>query len=275
MSTGRYTLCFLILKQIFGIAQSNTLLYHFYFKTRNLERFICFDFFKRELDLHFSIWRELDLFDVLQTHPFINSFIRSFVQQVTYQIKPSTGSTAFTIDTSTGEIKTAIVLDRETKASYKLIVQAFDQGNPRLSNSVPLNINVIDVNDNSPVIQKPIVLNPVNESASIGFKIGKIAATDRDEGVNRELVYLLTEPKNSNFFQIDSVSGEVFLKNPVDRESQDLHRVTITVKDKGNPVLSTTADYVIKVLDDNDNAPVFLKTQYSGKYYYSRNLEKI
>ena len=194
--------------------------------------------------------------------------------QVKYRIKAGAGSTTFTINADTGELKTVGALDRETTLSYKLTVEAFDQGNPKLTNTVPVNIKILDINDNNPVIATPLNLKPINESALIGFKIGKITATDADEGVNRELEYGLTEQRNSDFFRIDSDSGEVFLKNRVDRETRDTHRITITVKDKGNPVLSNNMEHDIKILDDNDNAPVFAKSSYSGMLLFTPSLLK-
>ena len=184
--------------------------------------------------------------------------------KVSYRIKTGPGSTAFSINSLSGELRTVSSLDRETTPSYKLIVEARDQGTPRLLNSVAVNIKILDINDNNPVIKKPLNLKQINESVSIGFKIGKIEATDADEGLNGQLVYSLTEQRNSDFFRIDSSSGEVFLKNRVDRETQDSHRLTITVADKGNPVLWSDIEHDIKILDDNDNEPVFGKSSYSG-----------
>ena len=186
---------------------------------------------------------------------------------VSYRIKSAPFSHVFSIDSTTGELSTVGPLDREITPSYRLTVEARDQGSPSLDNSVTVNIKILDINDNNPIIKTPLNLNPINESVSVGFKIGKIVATDADDGVNGELIYSITEQRNSDFFRIDSNSGEVFLNNRVDRETQDTHRVTITVMDKGNPVLSSDIEHVIRILDDNDNEPVFEKSIYSGMFF--------
>ena len=128
-----------------------------------------------------------------------------------------------------------------------------------------MTVTILDINDNAPKID-PFTVNPVNESAPVGFKVVTIKASDPDLGVNAELVYSLTESQKQNFFRIDSKTGEVFLNNKLDRETQDRHTVRFTVKDKGNPVLSSSVDKDIQVLDDNDNAPVFRQAKYEGRF---------
>ena len=57
---------------------------------------------------------------------------------------------SFVIEPSTGTIRTAVPLDRETTDMYMLTVTAEDAGTPSLSTSVTVYINVSDVNDNTP-----------------------------------------------------------------------------------------------------------------------------
>ena len=54
------------------------------------------------------------------------------------------------IEASTGTIRTAVPLDRETTNMYTLVVTAKDAGIPSLSTNVTVYINVSDVNDNTP-----------------------------------------------------------------------------------------------------------------------------
>jgi len=184
--------------------------------------------------------------------------------RVGYRIK-SGNSNVFTIDQTTGEIKTATNLDRETTDSYKLVIEAFDHGKNPLTTTVDVSVTILDFNDNAPIISKPLVIKNVNESASVGFSLGKISASDMDIGKNSELEYSLIEEHGHDFFSIDARSGEVYLKNQVDRETKERHSVRFVVKDKGTPVLSTSVDHVIEILDENDNAPTFQKASYSGE----------
>lgn len=65
----------------------------------------------------------------------------------------------FQIDEKTGEIKTAIVLDRDgqskTKEAY-ITVQAIDNGNPPLADVCTFKVVVEDINDNTPFFDKAV-----------------------------------------------------------------------------------------------------------------------
>ena len=66
-------------------------------------------------------------------------------------------------------------------------------------------------------------------------------------------------------------SGELFLHNTVDAETQLYQMITITTIDKGTPPLSSMKKYNISVLDANDNPPLFTNTRYKGDLIYVLN----
>jgi hypothetical protein len=68
-------------------------------------------------------------------------------------------------------------------------------------------------------------------------------------------------------FAIDSSTGEVSVKSPLDREKLANYKLTIRASDQGSRVLSSTQDVPIKILDVNDNSPIFTSAQYSGKIF--------
>ncbi|XP_065679969.1 protocadherin Fat 4 isoform X3 [Hydra vulgaris] len=162
----------------------------------------------------------------------------------------------FSINESTGLLYALINFDREEKDSYTIKVKAFDRGIPSKSSETLVNIIVLDVNDNAPVIQTK-TLPAVNESVSIGTNLFQILADDSDIGINKVLVFSITP----DIFRIDN-NGNIFLNRPLDRELVSQHNVLVKVEDTGTPRLHTSMNYIINVTDDNDNAPVFLNTSY-------------
>lgn len=60
----------------------------------------------------------------------------------------------FTIDASTGEIKTAVALDRETTNQHDIRILSRDQGSPYHQAEVRVVINVSDANDHRPVFSQ-------------------------------------------------------------------------------------------------------------------------
>lgn len=56
-----------------------------------------------------------------------------------------------------GLITTLKPLDRETKATYKIIIEVSDQGQPPQSATRVLRINVLDIDDHRPRFAREIV----------------------------------------------------------------------------------------------------------------------
>lgn len=60
-------------------------------------------------------------------------------------------------DSETGLITTRLPLDRETKSSYKIIIEVSDDGQPPQSVTRVLHINVLDIDDHKPRFNREIV----------------------------------------------------------------------------------------------------------------------
>ena len=86
----------------------------------------------------------------------------------------------FKIDESSGIVKLAKPLDRETKGVYNLTVRAMDSGRPRKSSKTHLLIVVLDVNDNPPEFGSKTYFSTVVESLSVGKEIVQVQATSKD-----------------------------------------------------------------------------------------------
>lgn len=74
--------------------------------------------------------------------------------QITYKIRSGDNLQQFMIDNATGYVSVARPLDREVLSSYVVEVEAVDGGIPPLSSITLINIEISDVNDNSPVFSE-------------------------------------------------------------------------------------------------------------------------
>lgn len=63
-----------------------------------------------------------------------------------------------------------------------LTATAYDSGMPRLSSKATLIIDIININDNSPVFKSAVYNFSIVENPPPGTPIGTIHATDLDEG---------------------------------------------------------------------------------------------
>lgn len=155
-------------------------------------------------------------------------------------------------------LSTSRPLDRESKAKYTLTVKAQDQGVPPLTSSVTLDINVLDLNDNSPVFPSSSYSVEVSEDALEGSLVLEVSASDKDEGSNSQVVYFLSS-ESRGMFIVDQHTGRIITAAALDREKVASYSFQVYAMDSSaaNP-RNTSADVTVHILDVNDNAPFFI-----------------
>ncbi|XP_066284596.1 protocadherin Fat 4-like [Branchiostoma lanceolatum] len=176
------------------------------------------------------------------------------------------GSSNFVIDSSTGDITTTTILDRETQDWYYLTVKAADQGSPVLSSVVGVTIWVTDENDNSPVFNPDNYIINIEEDVAVNSAFYMLRANDADSGTNAALTYDITNGDPLSQFSIAS-TGEVSVVSSLDRETTNQYILDVFVYDGGSPSLNATAAVTVNVLDVNDNFPVFSSDPYVVSVY--------
>uniref|UniRef100_A0A8C7AU01 Cadherin-23 n=1 Tax=Neovison vison TaxID=452646 RepID=A0A8C7AU01_NEOVI len=187
--------------------------------------------------------------------------------QVVFSLASGNIARAFDIVTtnySIGEVFVARPLDREELDHYILKVVASDRGTPPRKKDHILQVTILDVNDNPPVIESPFGYNvSVNENVGGGTAVVQVRATDRDIGINSVLSYYITEGNEDMTFRMDRISGEISTRPaPPDREHRSFYHLVVTVEDEGTPTLSATTHVYVTIVDENDNAPVFQQPHY-------------
>uniref|UniRef100_A0A4W4GSM4 Cadherin-23 n=1 Tax=Electrophorus electricus TaxID=8005 RepID=A0A4W4GSM4_ELEEL len=169
-----------------------------------------------------------------------------------------------TINNTYGDVYVNAPLDRESVDRYLLKVRATDNGSPPRSTDRSLTVNIVDVNDNAPVIQSPRGYNiSISENVGGGTLVLRVVATDRDIGPNGLLSYYITDGNQDLTFRMDRVSGEIVTRpSPPDRERQQQYTLTVTVEDEGTRPLSASTTVWVHIIDENDNAPRFSAKEY-------------
>uniref|UniRef100_A0A287BF78 Protocadherin alpha subfamily C, 2 n=1 Tax=Sus scrofa TaxID=9823 RepID=A0A287BF78_PIG len=118
-------------------------------------------------------------------------------------------------------------LDRESVASYELVVTARDGGSPSLWATASVSVEVGDVNDNAPVFAQPEYTVFVKENNAPGCHIFTVSARDADAQENARVAYSLVERRVgeralSSYVSVHAESGQVFALQPLDREELEL-----------------------------------------------------
>ncbi|XP_028314645.1 protocadherin alpha-3-like isoform X5 [Gouania willdenowi] len=124
-----------------------------------------------------------------------------------------------------------------------------------------VSIEVLDVNDNSPVFPDKEKRFEIFESTSPGARFQLQPARDPDGGQFSIQQYKLSQ--NDHFRLEVKERGEdrktpfLVLQKQLDREVKTEHRLLLTAVDGGKPARSGTTEVHVAVLDVNDNTPVF------------------
>lgn len=159
----------------------------------------------------------------------------------------------FILDPYSGVIKSNVSFDREQQSSYTFDVRAVDSGRPPCSSAAKVTINVIDVNDNTPIVIYP----PSNTSFKLvplssipGSVVAEVFAVDGDTGMNAELKYTIVSGNNKGLFRIDPVTGNITLEEKPALTDIGLHRLVVNISDLGYPKSLHTLVLVFLYVND-------------------------
>ncbi|XP_045887159.1 protocadherin-20 [Micropterus dolomieu] len=164
----------------------------------------------------------------------------------------------FTLSPQNGKylLSTSKPLDYEMKREHHISVVANGRSAEAHSRLV-IRVMVADVNDNAPHFLQSHYQLEVEENNQPGKSLLRVSASDADSGYNGRVTYRL-DKHTSTIFNIDPVTGQLSVSASLDREQQDVYKLTVFARDSGSPPLESVTTVSICVLDQNDNAPIFL-----------------
>ncbi|XP_075061010.1 protocadherin gamma-B2-like [Mixophyes fleayi] len=160
-------------------------------------------------------------------------------------------------------IVTISSMDREKESFHNITILATDRGSPPLSSSVTIRLGISDVNDNSPIFVKSTYVAYVPENNLPGGSIYSIQASDPDTGDNAKIIYSIFSTNTedlpvSSYLSINIETGVLYAQRSFDYEQHKEFLIQVNARDNGSPSLNTNATLVIRIVDQNDNAPKIL-----------------
>ncbi|PNI28723.1 PCDH19 isoform 2 [Pan troglodytes] len=169
---------------------------------------------------------------------------------VSYQIVPSQVRdmpvfTYVSINPNSGDIYALRSFNHEQTKAFEFKVLAKDGGLPSLQSNATVRVIILDVNDNTPVITAPPLINGTAEvyiprNSGIGYLVTVVKAEDYDEGENGRVTYDMTEG-DRGFFEIDQVNGEVRTTRTFAESSKSSYELIVVAHDHGKTSLSASA----------------------------------
>ncbi|CAJ1058170.1 cadherin-related family member 2 [Xyrichtys novacula] len=186
--------------------------------------------------------------------------------KLTYSLLPDSILQYFYLEENAGVVyvKDKSLLDREVRSLYSATLEARDtEGKP---GTTVLEITVLDINDQPPVMNRESYLEFVKEGGDFELTIQATDADDPDTK-NSQIVYSIEDSRYSDSFTIDPKTGVLRNSAKLDREALDPEldgriELNVTATDQGTPPLSSTALVTVNVEDINDNKPEFAEASY-------------
>nr|XP_051700274.1 protocadherin gamma-A5 isoform X5 [Oryctolagus cuniculus] len=173
----------------------------------------------------------------------------------------------FALNARSGGLVTAGRIDREELCAQS--APCLVSFNVLVENKMKIygvEVEIIDTNDNFPRFRDEELNVKINENAAVGTRLVLPFARDADVGVNSLQSYQLS---SNPHFSLEVKRGkdgqkypELVLEQPLDREKEAVHNLLLTALDGGDPILSSSARIGVVVLDANDNAPLFARSEY-------------
>lgn len=201
-------------------------------------------------------------FNVLQTAPIgtvvgtVSASDPDAGQNLTYSIISGNTNSVFAIASATGRITVAKALPAQ---NFSLVVKVTDNGNPVMSAQATVTISVTASSSN----QAPVINNQsftVSQSAGIGTVVGRILASDPDQG--QTISYSIVSGNTNSVFSLNSSTGNLTVAKALPAQTFSL---VVKVTDNGNPIKSAQATVTVNVTSSStNNAPVIANQSFTA-----------
>ncbi|KRT78307.1 Cadherin, partial [Oryctes borbonicus] len=194
--------------------------------------------------------------------------------KITYLLDRISSEGKFNLEPNTGILKVAEELDRETKQTYLLVVEAWDNYQYGFSSGESrnafkhINVTILDVNDNPPQLLLPSACISITEFHEPGRPITEVHASDADdpETVNGQIIMAITAGNERELFalqQINEWTAEIRALQSL-RGKHGNYSLQLRAQDLGTHSHATEGRLNICVIDYNDHAPVFVSPPYNS-----------
>ncbi|XP_067834236.1 cadherin-7-like isoform X2 [Heptranchias perlo] len=187
--------------------------------------------------------------------------------EMNYAVEAGDGSDSFAVftdsETQEGVIILKKPLDYESKRRFSIRVEAINRYiDPQLLSLGPfkdrtnVKINVHDV-DEPPIFISPEYIFEVQENRETGAFVGAVIARDPDIANNPIRYSIDRQTDLDRIFDIDANNGTITTSHSLDREEVPWYNFSVSASEASDPKKVTSMSVHIRVLDNNDHAPVF------------------
>ncbi|XP_051862592.1 cadherin-86C isoform X2 [Drosophila albomicans] len=157
-------------------------------------------------------------------------------------------------------------LDYEQRHSVQFNVLAQELG-PATNLSAIVNVTVYinDVNDNTPVFDQPAYTVDLPENMTVGTKVVQVHASDLDSGLGGKVRYTAILGYLNTSLNLNAEDGSITVStnsHGFDREVMPEYHLYVEARDMDGNGNRAQVPLIIKLIDVNDEVPVFDKDLY-------------
>ncbi|XP_051705973.1 protocadherin-17 isoform X1 [Oryctolagus cuniculus] len=185
-----------------------------------------------------------------------------------YRVLENSAPHLLDVDADSGLLYTKQRIDRESLCRHNARCQLSLEVFANDKEICMIKVEIQDINDNAPSFPSDQIEMDISENAAPGTRFPLTSAHDPDAGENGLRTYLLTRDDHGLFALDVKARGdgtkfpELVIQKALDREQQSHHTLVLTALDGGEPPRSATMQINVKVIDSNDNSPVFEAPSY-------------
>ncbi|CAL4234852.1 unnamed protein product, partial [Meganyctiphanes norvegica] len=139
---------------------------------------------------------------------------------------------------------------------YNLTLLTSDCGKPKRHMQVVIPVNIVRLDDPTPVFTQEHYEESVSEEAPPNTPVVRLATAS---GANDEVQFKIVAGNEDQRFTLDSSSGVISTADWLDAEAKAYYSLTVAAVDITNSIRrkQSSAKVIIRVQDANDNAPQF------------------
>ncbi|KAL4707263.1 hypothetical protein ACJJTC_019801 [Scirpophaga incertulas] len=183
--------------------------------------------------------------------------------------EPDSWSTYFAIDANSGAVRQLVPVDTSIAKKFQLVIKAEEVTEAKRFTTAKLTITVRPVDASPPVVEATSDEGQVEENSPKGTKVLdangmpiRLSVTDPDLGPG-DPVPSYTFELTTNFFDIDKLGYLLVSDETLDRDPPNpgSFRFQVVAREVNGGAASAPLSLAVKLLDQNDNAPIIPKTQ--------------
>uniref|UniRef100_A0A8C8AII7 FAT atypical cadherin 2 n=1 Tax=Otus sunia TaxID=257818 RepID=A0A8C8AII7_9STRI len=177
--------------------------------------------------------------------------------EIHYSLQAGNGEGFFSIDPYSGIITVAQKLDPSRQERFTLIVKAEDQAFPQLKDSATVHVRIRPSDRTPPKFPEAEYITEISESTAVGSPLIQVSATSLSA-----VSYEIKDGNGDGVFSMNYQSGLISTQKSLDFEQVSFYQLKVRATNMAGAFMDTMV--LIYVIDENDNAPIFVKPSFVG-----------